>query len=198
MRAAAAAMISRARATVASHSRALAAARRRDEGQDVLARPLHLVEPRPDRSERRRVEAILRAGDGPRIGDEDWEAERRGAAGGGRRVQRDASGGVRQAADAEVEFRRLLRRGGRPAAARRPRPPLGCAAARRASARPHCARAHSPTPIAGRHASIVHAEDAPMELAAMNATINALLAVDGRWENGVCRKVGTAPPKEEL
>ena len=52
--------------------------------------------------------------------------------------------------------------------------------------------------MTGRHASIVHAEDAPMELAAMNATINALLAVDGRWENGVCRKVGTAPPKEEL
>ena len=52
--------------------------------------------------------------------------------------------------------------------------------------------------MAGRHASLVHAEDAPMELAAMNATINALLAVDGRWENGVCRKVGTAPPKEEL
>ena len=65
-------------------------------------------------------------------------------------------------------------------------------------ARPH-ARALTPwAPMAGRHASIVHAEDAPMELAAMNATINALLAVDGRWENGVCRKVGTAPPKEEL
>ena len=62
----------------------------------------------------------------------------------------------------------------------------------------HRARAHALAPTAGRQASIVHAEDAPMELAAMNATINALLAVDGRWENGVCRKVGTAPPKEEL